>query len=76
MFFGTTTAWVEGYGQAHSWRMHFEGAAVEYAAGDQRGSLQATMEQVFTFGKNKDARLVLSRRGSYEQALVAANLYF
>ena len=56
--------------------MYFEGVAVDYAAADQRGSLQATMEQVFTFGKNKDARLVLSRRGSYEQALVAANLYF
>ena len=59
-----------------SWRLHLEGAVLDYAAGDRRGRFQAVVEQVSTFSKNKDARLILSRSGSYEQAVVAANLYF
>ena len=58
------------------WRLHLEGSLVDYLAGDANVRLQASLDQVFSFSKNFEARLSLSRQGSYREAVAAFNLYF
>lgn len=58
------------------WRVHLEGSATSYLAGDRRVAVAGGLEQVITFSKALEGRFALRREGRYREAVVASGLYF